>query len=100
MSPSPSDNRWEGPGPRPDRAAPYPPAVAAEAGALALRKAAAFDDLARWLTAQAGTAEYTDAMGPEWVVSNLKSKLATLIEDGRAFRAGRRRPEWLRRHGW
>lgn len=67
---------------------------------LALRKAAAFDDLARWLTAQAGTAEYTDAMGPQWVVSNLKGKLAPLIEDGRDFRAGRRRPAWLRRGGW
>jgi hypothetical protein len=64
------------------------------------RKAAAFDDLAQWITTQAGNAEYTDAMGPEWVVSTIKSRVGTLIEDGRDFRAGRRRPAWLRRGGW
>lgn len=67
---------------------------------LALRKAAAFDDLARWLTEQSGAAEYTDAMGPEWVVSTVKGRVGSLIEDGRDFRAGKRRPAWLRRTGW
>jgi hypothetical protein len=67
---------------------------------LALRKAAAFDDLARWLTQQSGGAQYTDAMGPEWVVSTIKSRLASLLEDGRDFRAGRRLPTFRRRVGW
>jgi hypothetical protein len=70
------------------------------AGDLALRKAAAFDDLARWLTEQSGGVEYTDAMGPEWVASTIKGRLASLIKDGIDFRAGRRAPTWLRRSGW
>jgi hypothetical protein len=64
------------------------------------RKAAAFDDLARWLTEQSGGVEYTDAMGPEWVASTIKGRLASLIKDGIDFRAGRRAPTWLRRSGW
>jgi hypothetical protein len=74
--------------------------IAGKIADTVLRKAAAFDDLSRWLAEQSGAPHYTDAMGPEWVVSTLKDKLTSLIEDGHDFRSGRRRPAWLRRSGW
>jgi hypothetical protein len=88
------------PPPPPAPRAPFPPATAAEAGALALRKAAAFDDLAKWITEESGGAYYTDAMGPEWVVSTIKSRVGSMLEDARDFRAGRRLPTFRRRVGW